>query len=146
MCRASLSGECMVRRSRATLSVITALLLAAAFGAAERPAYAKESRPLPAPMLNEQPAAASASQVAVLAGGCFWGVQGVFAHVEGVTKAVSGYAGGDEATANYRTVSTGTTGHAESVRVTFDPHRISYGRILQIYFSVAHDPTQLDRL
>jgi peptide-methionine (S)-S-oxide reductase len=82
----------MVRRSRATLSVITALLLAAAFGAVERPAYAKEARPLPAPMLDEQPAAASASQVAVLAGGCFWGVQGVFAHVEGVTKAVSGAA------------------------------------------------------
>jgi peptide-methionine (S)-S-oxide reductase len=83
--------------------------------------------------------------VAVLAGGCFWGVQGVFQHVKGVTNAVSGYAGGDKATAQYHTVSGGRTGHAEAVRVTFDPRLISYGRILQIYFSVAHDPTELDR-
>ncbi|CAM5777122.1 peptide methionine sulfoxide reductase MsrA [Labrys miyagiensis] len=84
-------------------------------------------------------------ETAVLAGGCFWGVQGVFQHVKGVTSAVSGYAGGDKAHAQYETVSTGTTGHAESVRVTFDPSRISYGKILQIYFSVAHDPTELNR-
>jgi peptide-methionine (S)-S-oxide reductase len=81
----------------------------------------------------------------VLAGGCFWGVQGVFQHVNGVTNALSGYAGGDKETAQYETVSAGGTGHAESVRVTFDPRRISYGRILQIYFSVAHDPTELNR-
>jgi peptide-methionine (S)-S-oxide reductase len=81
----------------------------------------------------------------VVAGGCFWGVQGVFQHVDGVTSAVSGYTGGKSDTAQYGTVSTGTTGHAESVRVTFDPQRISYGRILQIYFSVAHDPTELNR-
>ena len=80
----------------------------------------------------------------MLAGGCFWGVQGVFQHVDGVTNAVSGYAGGDKDTAHYETVGTGVTGHAESVRVTFDPRRISYGRILQIYFSVAHDPTELN--
>jgi peptide-methionine (S)-S-oxide reductase len=122
--------------------VIAAFLLAASFGAA---GYAEEGHLVPAPMLDEEPAAASTSEVAVLAGGCFWGVQGVFAHVEGVTEAVSGYAGGNEATASYNIVSTGATGHAESVRVTFDPRRISYGRILQIYFSVAHDPTQLDR-
>src|SRR5215469_8145485 len=85
------------------------------------------------------------SAVAVLAGGCFWGVQGVFQHVEGVTSAVSGYAGGAADTAHYEMVSSNTTGHAESVRVMFDPHRISYGRILQIYFSVTHDPTELDR-
>jgi peptide-methionine (S)-S-oxide reductase len=83
-------------------------------------------------------------EAAVLVGGCFWGMQGVFQHVEGVTSAVSGYAGGDGSTANYDAVSTGATGHAESVRITFDPQRISYGRILQIYFSVAHDPTQLN--
>jgi peptide-methionine (S)-S-oxide reductase len=141
MCRASLS----FRASKAALLAVTALMLAVSFGTAQRPAYAEEGRPLPAPMLNEQPAAATTSEIAVLAGGCFWGVQGVFAHVEGITKAVSGYAGGKEGTANYKTVSTGTTGHAESVRVTFDPHRISYGRILQIYFSVTRDPTQLDR-
>jgi peptide-methionine (S)-S-oxide reductase len=85
------------------------------------------------------------SEVAVLAGGCFWGVQGVFQHVDGVTSAVSGYAGGSANTAHYEMVGTNTTGHAESVRVTFDPRRISYGRILQIYFSVAHDPTELNR-
>ena len=87
----------------------------------------------------------SAAEVAVLAGGCFWGVQGVFQHVNGVINAVSGYAGGEQKTAHYEMVGSGTTGHAESVRVTFDPSKISYGRILQIYFSVAHDPTQLNR-
>jgi peptide-methionine (S)-S-oxide reductase len=85
------------------------------------------------------------SQTVVLAGGCFWGVQAVFQHVKGVTKAVSGYAGGAKDTAHYRIVSSGTTGHAESVQVTYDPRQISYGRILQIYFSVAHDPTELNR-
>jgi len=85
------------------------------------------------------------TETAILAGGCFWGVQGVFQHVEGVTNAVSGYAGGDKATAQYETVSTGTTGHAESVQITYDPRKISYGRLLQIYFSVAHDPTELNR-
>jgi peptide-methionine (S)-S-oxide reductase len=144
MCRASFSGECASPRSRTALLIMATLLLGC-FGAAEVFASAEEARPIPAPMLDEQPTAASTSEVAVLAGGCFWGVQGVFAHLEGVTKAVSGYAGGSEATANYKAVSTGTTGHAESVRITFDPHRISYGRILQIYFSVAHDPTQLNR-
>jgi peptide-methionine (S)-S-oxide reductase len=84
-------------------------------------------------------------EVAVLAGGCFWGVQGVFQHVKGVRSAVSGYAGGEKATATYERVGTGATGHAESVRVVFDPRQISYGKILQIFFSVAHDPTQLDR-
>jgi hypothetical protein len=94
MGRVSLSGECTLRASRAALLVIAGLLLAVGFGAAKRPAYAQEGRPLPAPTLDEKPAAAS--EVAVLAGGCFWGVQGVFAHVEGVTKAISGYAGGNE--------------------------------------------------
>ena len=86
-----------------------------------------------------------ASQTIVLAGGCFWGVQAVFQHVKGVTQAVSGYAGGSKETAIYEIVSTGRTGHAESVQVTFDPRQISYGRILQIYFSVAHDPTEFNR-
>jgi peptide-methionine (S)-S-oxide reductase len=94
----------------------------------------------------DQPAAeASGLQTAVLAGGCFWGVQAVFQHTKGVTKAVSGYAGGTKESANYETVSAGRTGHAESVEVTFDPSVISYGTILQIYFSVAHDPTELNR-
>jgi peptide-methionine (S)-S-oxide reductase len=97
------------------------------------------------PPAVDETAPQSSNEVAVLAGGCFWGVQGVFQHVDGVTAAVSGYAGGGRDTAQYRTVGTGQTGHAESVQVTFDPHRISYGRILQVYFSVAHDPTELDR-
>src|SRR6516165_305635 len=99
---------------------------------------------LPAPVIDET-ATGAASEVAVLAGGCFWGVQGLFQHVKGVNNAVSGYAGGDKKTAHYEIVGTGSTGHAESVRVSFDPRQISYGRILQIYFSVAHDPTQLNR-
>jgi peptide-methionine (S)-S-oxide reductase len=98
---------------------------------------------VPAPAMDQTDK--SASQIAVLAGGCFWGVQGVFQHVKGVTSAVSGYAGGDKQHAQYEIVSTGTTGHAESVRLTFDPAKISYGTILQIYFSVAHDPTELNR-
>jgi peptide-methionine (S)-S-oxide reductase len=99
---------------------------------------------LPAPEIDEA-SGSSQSEVAVLAGGCFWGVQGVFQHVLGVSSAVSGYAGGSQAQADYETVSSGRTGHAESVQVTFDPRQISYGRILQIYFSVAHDPTELNR-
>src|ERR1700722_15786789 len=88
---------------------------------------------------------ASAPQTAVLAGGCFWGVQGVFEHVRGVQKVISGYAGGEAGTAKYEPVSSGTTGHAESVEITFDPAQISYGQLLQIAFSVAFDPTQLNR-
>lgn len=104
---------------------------------------AEEARDIPPPATDE--ASTAPREVAVLAGGCFWGVQGVFQHTEGVLNAVSGYAGGDMKSARYETVSSGRTGHAESVQITFDPRKISYGRILQIYFSVAHDPTQLDR-
>jgi len=84
-------------------------------------------------------------QTAVLSGGCFWGVQGVYEHVRGVEKVVSGYAGGDRSTASYDIVGGGTTGHAESVQITFDPAKVSYGELLQIFFSVVHDPTQLNR-
>lgn len=97
---------------------------------------------VPAPVVDLQPK--SDLQTAVLAGGCFWGVQGVFQHVTGVTRAVSGYSGGAADTAAYQVVGSGTTGHAESVEVTYDPKIISYGQILQIYFSVAHNPTQLN--
>ena len=110
-----------------------------------RTAAADEARVIPAPAIDEPAAPGATSEVAVLAGGCFWGVQGVFQHVKGVIGAVSGYDGGSKETAHYRMVGSGTTGHAESVRVTFDPRQISYGRLLQIYFSVAHDPTQLNR-
>ncbi len=109
-------------------------------------ARAEEARPIPAPAVPATPAAAaSRTEVAVLAGGCFWGVQGVFQHLKGVTRAESGYAGGERESAEYERVSAGNTGHAESVRVEFDPHQISFGELLQVYFSVAHDPTQLNR-
>jgi peptide-methionine (S)-S-oxide reductase len=98
---------------------------------------------LPPPAIDE-PASSAARETMVVAGGCFWGVQGVFQHVKGVSEAMAGYDGGTAATAQYETVSTGTTGHAESVRITFDPHVISYGHLLQIFFSVVTDPTQVN--
>src|SRR3954469_7319255 len=98
---------------------------------------------IPAPSF-EQPKATSSLQTAVLSGGCFWGVQGVFEHVKGVKKVYSGYAGGPGAMAQYELVSTGRTGHAESVQITFDPQQISYGEILRIFFTVATDPTQVN--
>lgn len=120
------------------------LLALAGLGIGMSSSRAEEGRIIPAPVLDE-PASQARTEVAVFAGGCFWGVQGVFQHVEGVSNAVSGYAGGEKATAKYETIGSGKTGHAESVRVTYDPRKISYGRLLQIYFSVAHDPTELDR-
>ena len=100
---------------------------------------------VPAPSIDETVAPGVTTDIAVFAGGCFWGVQGVYQHVNGVTNAVSGYAGGSKATAEYETVGTGRTGHAESVQIEFDPHVVSYGRLLQIFFAVAHDPTELNR-
>ena len=97
------------------------------------------------PAAASDPANPAASEVAVLAGGCFWGQQGLFEHVKGVTKVVAGYAGGERATAHYDLVSTSTTGHAESVQITFDPHQVTFGQILRIYFSVAHNPTEMNR-
>jgi peptide-methionine (S)-S-oxide reductase len=114
-----------------TLSLGSALLHAA-------------SLPVPPPALDPAPAAPGV-QTAVLSGGCFWGVDAVFKHVKGVSKVVSGYAGGTAATADYETVSSGRTGHAESVQVTFDPARITYGQLLRVFFSVAHDPTEWNR-
>jgi peptide-methionine (S)-S-oxide reductase len=111
---------------------------------AARPLFAAEDAVvIPAPTVDAQ--VSDGVQTAVVAGGCFWGVQGVFQHTAGVVNAVSGYAGGNKATADYSTVSTGSTGHAESVEIKYDPKKISYGKILQIFFSVAHDPTQLNR-
>ena len=125
--------------------IFAALLLAAGLALGISQSGAESVRSIPPPVLDEPANAQATSEVAVVAGGCFWGVQGVFQHVEGVTSAVSGYAGGSADTAHYEMVGTNTTGHAESVRVTFDPRHISYGHILQIYFSVAHDPTELNR-
>ena len=100
---------------------------------------------LPAPAVDTPVTAQAARETAVFAGGCFWGVQGVFQHTNGVLNAVSGYAGGDKSTATYDQIGSGRTGHAESVQVTYDPKVVSYGKLLQIYFSVAHDPTTLNR-
>jgi peptide-methionine (S)-S-oxide reductase len=105
---------------------------------------AESARVVPIPAVDEA-AGTRSSEIAVLAGGCFWGVQGVYQHMKGVTSVVSGYAGGEQSTAEYERVSTGQTGHAESVQITFDPRVITYGRILQVFFSVVHDPTQLNR-
>ncbi len=125
-------------------------LRAAAIGALAISAFvaaplhaAEEAVVIPTPAMDVP--AADGIQTAVIAGGCFWGVQGVFQHTAGVVNAVSGYAGGGKSTASYPIVSTGTTGHAESVEIKYDPKKISYGKILQIFFSVAHDPTQLNR-
>ena len=101
--------------------------------------------PLPPPAVDIPVAAAKAPQTAVFAGGCFWGVEAVFRHVKGVSRAVSGYAGGMLVKPSYEQVGTGRTGHAESVEVTYDPSQVSYGQLLAVFFSVAHDPTQLDR-
>lgn len=100
---------------------------------------------LPDPAVDAPLAQAAGTETAVLAGGCFWGVEGVFEHVKGVTRVVSGYSGGTADTANYRQVSSGRTGHAEAVRITYDPRQISYGQLVKVFFSVAHDPTQLNR-
>jgi peptide-methionine (S)-S-oxide reductase len=131
---------------RSTL-LVTALLTAAGASITIPGSAAEVAHVIPAPAVDEQAAsgAPATSETAVIAGGCFWGVQGVFQHVSGVSSAVSGYAGGEKSTAHYEMVGSGGTGHAESVRITFDPRKISYGSILQIYFSVAHDPTQLNR-
>jgi len=100
---------------------------------------------LPNPKIDEPMAKAHGTETAVLAGGCFWGIEAVFEHVKGVTNAVSGYSGGSADTATYDRVSTGTTGHAESVRISYDPSRVTYGQLLKVFFSVAHDPTELNR-
>lgn len=100
--------------------------------------------PFPRPTLDAALASAKSQETAIVAGGCFWGIQGVFQHVKGVLSASSGYSGGAASTAHYEDVSTGTTGHAESVQIIFDPSQISYGQILMIFFAVAHNPTELN--
>ena len=122
-----------------------ALLLLVLLAVSGVPARAEVSTIIPAPAFDTHEASNDNLSTAVLAGGCFWGVQAVFQHLKGVESAVSGYAGGEIGSAHYRDVSSGHTGHAESVKIIFNPLIITYGQILQIYFSVAHDPTQLDR-
>ena len=132
------------RPVRATLLAATLLAGAAALIMSPH-SYASDVHAVPAPAVDETASSNGGTETAILAGGCFWGVQGVYQHVDGVKSAVSGYAGGEQTTASYDEVSTGETGHAESVKITFDPRRISYGKILQIYFSAAHNPTELNR-
>ena len=132
------------RQSNFARSALAALALAAV-GAAFwlTPAVsAEDAVVIPPPSIDEK--ATSGSEKAIFAGGCFWGVQGVFQHVKGVSKAVSGYTGGSKDTAVYETVGSGSTGHAESVEITYDPSVVTYGQLLQVYFSVAHNPTQLN--
>ncbi|HEX9559342.1 MAG TPA: peptide-methionine (S)-S-oxide reductase MsrA [Reyranella sp.] len=138
-----MSASPLVRQT-VPLLVIGTLLVLTAFGLGILPTSAETARVVPAPAADE-PAGPATAETAVLAGGCFWGVQGVFQHVEGVTSAVSGYAGGAKETAGYDKVGSGRTGHAEAVRIAYDPRKITFGRLLQIYFSVAHDPTELNR-
>jgi peptide-methionine (S)-S-oxide reductase len=127
------------------IKTTVAALALAACGLACRAGADAINKAIPAPALDTPAAEATGLQTAVLAGGCFWGLQGMFEHVQGVTKVVAGYSGGTQETAHYEMVGTETTGHAESVEITFDPKRISYGQLLRLYFSVAHDPTQLNR-
>ncbi|ABE38695.1 peptide-methionine (S)-S-oxide reductase MsrA [Rhodopseudomonas palustris] len=131
-------------RSVSRLSRPAAALAALVLSAAFAPALAAEDAVvIPPPAVDAT--VADGVQTAIFAGGCFWGVQGVFQHTAGVVNAVSGYAGGSKATANYMAVSTGVTSHAEAVEIKFNPKQVSYGKLLQIFFSVAHDPTQLNR-
>jgi peptide-methionine (S)-S-oxide reductase len=135
----------MLRNRFSRLSLCAAAIGALAITAfIAAPARSAEDAVVIPPPASDVPAS-SGLQTVVVSGGCFWGVQGVFQHTAGVASAVSGYAGGNKSTASYEMVSTGTTGHAESVQIKYDPQKISYGKILQIFFSVVHDPTQLNR-
>ncbi|MFG1929639.1 peptide-methionine (S)-S-oxide reductase MsrA [Mycobacterium sp. NPDC048908] len=131
----------------------TVLTLFVALGAAlfavhlgiEPAPRANASVAVPNPAIDEPVGEPGTTETALLAGGCFWGVQGVFQHVKGVSAAVSGYAGGDASTAQYQTVETGTTGHAESVRISYDPSQVTFGQLLRVFFAVVHDPTEVNR-
>jgi peptide-methionine (S)-S-oxide reductase len=136
------SNENSGRRTLPWLAIGALMLLPSAWQLVAR--SAEQAVAIPAATIDE-PASDARLETAVVAGGCFWGVQGVFQHVKGVTSAISGYTGGTATTARYEDVGTGTTGHAESVQITFDPKQVTYGQLLRVYFSVAHDPTQLNR-
>lgn len=121
------------------------ILLGSLLGATACNAKASAAPGVPAPEVDAPRATTPGKQTAVVSGGCFWGVQAVFQHVKGVISATSGYSGGSAKTAEYETVSTGETGHAESVQIVYDPSQVTYGELLRVFFSVAHDPTQLNR-
>ncbi len=134
----------MFRTNSMTFKAVSVAVLFAGAFALQRVAHSSEEAVKIPPPAHDESATAVHTETAVFAGGCFWGVQGVFQHVRGVKEALSGYAGGAAGTAQYDRVSEGDTGHAESVRITYDPAQVSYGKLLQIFFSVAHDPTQLN--
>ncbi len=143
------NGNTGTVRQRAVLAGWLAIVgLAAAVFLVQGPATpfasGKTASALPTPTVDEPATGGPKTETAVLAGGCFWGVQGVFQHVKGVSSATSGYAGGDQATADYDTVSSGTTKHAESVRITYDPTQVTYGQLLRVFFGVVQDPTELN--
>src|SRR5262245_53955637 len=131
-------------RTVAVVAVAAVWALALALGIGRTSGAAEEAVKIPAASLDQAPASGSTRTV-VLAGGCFWGVQGVYQHLKGVKNVLSGYAGGGRQSANYEEVSGGDTGHAEAVQIVYDPSQVTYGQILQVFFSVAHDPTQLNR-
>ncbi|MEO8366965.1 MAG: peptide-methionine (S)-S-oxide reductase MsrA [Pseudoxanthomonas sp.] len=138
----------MQKTIAATVALGMAALLASGFSAMQNPLTIASAQaaevPAPADSARLAQALPAGTETVVFAGGCFWGVQGVFQHVKGVTSAVSGYTGGNASTARYDIVSNGNTGHAESVKVTFDPRQVSYARLMQVFFSVVHDPTELN--
>ena len=140
----NVSSKNGIAKKLASPLAIGALAIVAMLAWQRSASSAEAAVPIAAPLVDE-PSTGVHTETAVFAGGCFWGVQGVFQHVRGVTEAMSGYAGGRAGTAHYENVAEGDTGHAESVRVTFDPTQVSYGHLLQIFFSVAHNPTQLNR-
>ena len=133
------------RRTATRSVVLTAIFLLGAALFWNRAGVADGGTALPDPAVDSASPAGAGQQTAIIAGGCFWGIQAVFQHVKGVESATSGYSGGSAATAHYDQVSDGNTGHAESVKITFDPAQVSYGQLLKVFFSVAHDPTQLNR-
>src|SRR6266581_4490414 len=127
------------------LSRLSALFVTVTLAVVACNAAGRENAAFPNPAVDATLATAKSQQTAVVAGGCFWGIQAVFQHTKGVISATSGYSGGAAKTAEYEVVSTGETGHAESVRITYDPSQVTYGQLLRVFFSVAHDPTQLNR-
>src|SRR5271154_3073020 len=135
----------MSRASVRMLLVILAVLVGALAWRTRSLAAVGASAAVPAPAVDETKAAAAGKQTATVAGGCFWGIQAVFQHVKGVISATSGYSGGTVKNPDYETVSSGSTGHAESVQIVYDPSQVTYGELLRVFFSVAHDPTELNR-
>jgi peptide-methionine (S)-S-oxide reductase len=138
------SSKASSNKRSAITRIAGCIAIAASVFAAQRFANSAEAATKIPPPVQDEQAGATHSETAVFAGGCFWGVQGVFEHVRGVKQVASGYSGGAAGTAQYETVSEGDTGHAESVQIIYDPTQITYGRLLQIFFSVAHDPTELN--